>query len=100
MFNNIVTKTRRESVFTQGMHNTKAYFALTTEIIIGMILAYTKSINIVFGSRDNTFEHYGMVAVPFSIVIFAIEEIRRFLIRSLPPDEKGRPNWFERCTLW
>jgi sodium/potassium-transporting ATPase subunit alpha len=100
LFNNIITKTRRESVFTQGMHNMNMYFGLTTEIIIGLVLAYAKPINVVFGSRDNTFVHYGMIAIPFSIVIFIIEEVRRYLIRNLPPDGKGRPNWFERCTLW
>ena len=55
LFNNIVTKTRRESVFTQGMHNMNMYFGMTTELMIGLILAYVKPINVVFGSRDNTF---------------------------------------------
>lgn len=30
LFNNIITKTRRESVFTQGMHNMNMYFGMTT----------------------------------------------------------------------
>lgn len=100
LFNNIITKTRRESVFTQGMHNLNMYFGMSTEILIGFCLAYIYPINIVFGSRDNIFMHFGIVAVPISLLLLLIEEIRRYLIRVLPPDPKGRPNWFERCTLW
>lgn len=100
LFNNIICKTRRESVFTQGMHNMNMYFGMTTEIMIGFILGYVYPINIVFGSRDNIFMHYGIIAVPVSLLILLLEEVRRYLLRTLPPDEKGRPNWFERCTLW
>lgn len=100
LFNNIICKTRRESVFTQGMHNLNMYFGMTTEIMIGFILAYIYPINIVFGSRDNIFMHFGIVAVPVSLLILLLEEVRRYLLRRLPPDSKGRPNWFERCTLW
>jgi hypothetical protein len=46
------------------------YFGLTIEIMIGLILAYAKPINVVFGSRDNTFDHFGTVAIPFAIIIF------------------------------
>jgi sodium/potassium-transporting ATPase subunit alpha len=100
LFNNIICKTRRESIFTQGMHNLNMYFGMTTEIIIGLILAYVYPINVVFGSRDNTFLHFGIVAVPVSLIILCIEEIRRYLIRHIPASKTGRPNWFERCTLW
>lgn len=100
LFNNIITKTRRESVFTQGMHNMNMYFGMTTEILIGFILAFVYPINVVFGSRDNIFIHWGIVSVPISLLLLTLEEIRKYLLRTLPPDEKGRPNWFERCTLW
>jgi sodium/potassium-transporting ATPase subunit alpha len=30
LFNNITTKTRRESIFSQGMHNMNMYFGMTT----------------------------------------------------------------------
>jgi len=72
LFNNIVTKTRRESVFTQGMHNLNMYFGMTTEIIIGFCLAFITPINLVFGSRDNVFMHFGIVAVPFSLLLLVI----------------------------
>ncbi|CAM6004648.1 unnamed protein product [Sphagnum balticum] len=94
LFNNIICKTRRESVFAQGMNNVNMYFGMTTELLIGFALGYIYPINIVFGSRDCIFMHYGVIAIPTSLLIFAFEEIRRYLIRNLPPDSKGRPNWF------
>lgn len=63
-------------------------------------MAFVYPINVVFGSRDNIFIHWGIVSVPISLLLLTLEEIRKYLIRNLPPDEKGRPNWFERCTLW
>lgn len=76
------------------MHNLNMYFGITTEIMIGFILAYVYPINIVFGSRDNIFMHFGIISIPFSLLILLLEELRRYWIRTLPPDEKGRPNWF------
>jgi sodium/potassium-transporting ATPase subunit alpha len=94
IFNNIITKTRRESIFSQGMHNMNMFFGMSTELIILFVLAFVSPINVVFGSRDNTFMHFGIVAVPVSLLVLALEETRKYLIRNLPPDEKGRPNWF------
>lgn len=82
------------------MHNLNIYFGMTSEIVIGLILAYVYPINVVFGSRDNIFLHFGIIAVPVSLIILCIEELRKYLMRNLPSDEKGRPNWFLRCTLW
>ncbi len=62
--------------------------------MIGLILAYVYPINIVFGSRDNIFMHFGVIAVPFSLLILLLEELRRYFLRVLPADEKGKPNWF------
>jgi sodium/potassium-transporting ATPase subunit alpha len=76
------------------MHNLNMYFGMTTEIMIGLILAYVYPINVVFGSRDNTFLHFGIVVVPVSLIILCFEEVRKYLLRKIPPDEKGKPNWF------
>lgn len=82
------------------MHNMNMYFGMTTEILIGFILAYVYPINVVFGSRDCIFIHFGIVVVPIALLILLFEEVRKYLLRSLPPTDKGKPNWFERCTLW
>lgn len=73
LFNNLICKTRRESVFTQGMHNLNMYFGMSTEIMIGFVLGFIYPINIIFGSRDNTFMHFGIIAVPFSLLILLLE---------------------------
>ncbi len=73
LFNNIITKTRRESIFTQGMHNMNMFFGMSTEIIIVFVLAYVYPINVVFGSRDNTYMHFGIVGIPVSLMILTLE---------------------------
>jgi len=49
------------------------YFGLTTELLIGLGLAYIQPINIVFGSRDCIFMHFGLVAIPISLILLLIE---------------------------
>jgi hypothetical protein len=49
------------------------YFGMTTEILIGFILAFVYPINVVFGSRDNIFIHWGIVSVPISLLLLTLE---------------------------
>ena len=60
------------------------------------------------GTRDTVYMHYGLAAIPFGIIQLILDEIRKYLIRNLPPSipadpetgKEGLPNWFERYVLW
>jgi hypothetical protein len=41
-----------------------------------------------------------MMSIPFGLLNMLFDEFRRWLIRVLPPDEHGKPNFVERNTMW
>lgn len=100
ILNFFVCKTRKESVITQGVSNTFMFFALTTELMLVLVVTYFSPFNVAFGLRDNIFMHYGMAALPFSMLQLGIDEVRKYMIRNLPIDNQGKPDWFSRAALW
>lgn len=98
--NFFVCKTRKLSTFSQGVSNPFMFFALTTEVMLVILVSYFMPFNIAFGLRDNIFMHFGMSALPFNMLQLLVDEIRKYLIRTLPADEKGKPHWFTRAALW
>ena len=75
-----------------------------------MALALNETLFMVelIGTRDTIYMHYGIAAIPFGIIQLILDEIRKYLIRKLPPSDPGDPqtkkepipNWFERYVLW
>lgn len=51
-------------------------FGFSTEILIALLLAYSQGINIVFGTRDVIFIHFGLLGLPFCIIENIWDEIR------------------------
>lgn len=100
VLNFLVCKTRKLSVITQGVSNTFMFFSFVTEIMLVLVVTFFRPFNVAFGLRDNIFMHYGVSALPFSMLQLLVDEVRKYLIRSLPADEKGKPHWFTRAALW
>lgn len=100
VFNAFVCKTRKLSCISQGMSNTFLHFAITTELMLVLLVGYFQPFNTAFGIRDNIFMHFGTPTIPFCILMLVVDEIRKYYIRSLPADEKGKPHWFTRAALW
>ena len=65
-----------------------------------LLVSYFQPFNTAFGTRDNIFMHFGMAAIPFTIIAFLVDEVRKYYVRSLPVDAKGKPHWFSRAALW
>ena len=65
-----------------------------------MVVTYFNAFNTAFGTRDNIFMHFGTAALPFTMLQLLIDEIRKYFIRTLPSDAKGKPHWFTRAALW
>ncbi|MCB0371038.1 MAG: cation transporting ATPase C-terminal domain-containing protein [Bdellovibrionales bacterium] len=98
--NGYACKTRKTSVMSQGTSNIFFHFALTTEILLILLLAYFEPLSTSFGFRDTIFMHFGMPTIPFTIIILIVDETRKYYVRSLPSDENGKPHWFTRAALW
>uniref|UniRef100_A0A286XER2 Sodium/potassium-transporting ATPase subunit alpha n=1 Tax=Cavia porcellus TaxID=10141 RepID=A0A286XER2_CAVPO len=89
----IICKTRRNSVFQQGMKNKVLLFGLLEETLLAIFLSYTPGM-------DKALRMYPLkitwwlCAVPYSIFIFIYDEIRKLIMRKRPG------GWVERETYY
>lgn len=89
----IICKTRRNSVFQQGMHN----WILNTGLIFETCLAAALSYIPIFKNGLRMYPLYWawwFPAMPFSLLIFVYDELRRYVLRAHP---KG---WVEDETYY
>merc|ERR1712184_200765 len=90
----IICKTRRNSVFQQGMKNHFLNFGLFFETLLAAFLSYTPGMD--KGLRMYPlYINWWVPAIPFSILIFCYDETRKFLLRRQPPG-----SWIERETYY
>merc|ERR1712212_513189 len=90
----IICKTRKLSVFHQGMSNWFMNFGLFFETALAAFLSYTPGMD--KGLRMYPLKwNWWLPAIPFSILIFCYDETRKYLLRRLPPG-----NWIERETYY
>jgi len=89
----IISKTRRNSLIQQGMHNWTLNSGLVFETCLAAFLAYCPGL-------DNGLRMYGLrfwwwfPALPFAILIFVFDEGRRRLLRRYPG------GWVEKETYY
>uniref|UniRef100_A0A646QDL7 Sodium/potassium-transporting ATPase subunit alpha n=1 Tax=Hemiscolopendra marginata TaxID=943146 RepID=A0A646QDL7_9MYRI len=89
----IVCKTRRNSIVHQGMKNHVLNFGLVFETALAAFLSYTPGMD--KGLRMYPLKIYWWLpAIPFSILIFVYDEIRRFILRRNPG------GWVEEETYY
>merc|ERR1711992_38933 len=90
----IICKTRKLSVFQQGMKNWIMNFGLLFETLLACFLSYTPGMD--KGLRMYPLKiNWWLPAIPFSLLIFTYDELRKMLLRRLPPG-----NWVERETYY
>merc|ERR1712048_1206372 len=89
----MICKTRIRSLFEQGMTNTFMNYSLFFETILGAFLVYVPVSNAVTGTRQLRFVHW-TAGVPFSLMIYIYDEIRKGWIR------KNQGGWIHRNTYW
>merc|ERR1711953_6169 len=90
----IICKTRKNSVFQQGMKNHFMNFGLVFETLLAAFLSYTPGMDKGLRMYPLYF-NWWVPAIPFSILIFCYDETRKFLLRRQPPG-----SWIERETYY
>jgi len=90
----IICKTRKLSVFQQGMSNWVMNFGLCFETALAAILSYTPGMDKGLRMYPLKF-NWWLPALPFSLLIWVYDESRKTLLRRLPPG-----NWVERETYY
>ncbi|CAG0898633.1 unnamed protein product, partial [Darwinula stevensoni] len=91
--NLIILKTRRNSLFQQGMTNWVMNFALVFETAVAVFMCYTPGMDKFLNMHPLKFIWW-LPALPFSVLIFAYDELRKYLIRRSPG------GWVERETYY
>merc|ERR1712240_536756 len=89
----IICKTRKLSVFQQGMKNHFMNFGLCFEPLLAAILSYTPGMDKGLRMYPLKF-NWWLPAIPFSILIFCYDETRKFLLRRNPG------GWIESETYY
>eukprot|EP00049_Salpingoeca_infusionum_P016487 m.337439 g.337439 ORF g.337439 m.337439 type:complete len:1105 (+) comp16082_c0_seq7:416-3730(+) len=79
----MICKTRKLSIFQQGMRNHVLTFGLFFETALCALLSYTPPIARGLGMRPMLFRHW-LPALPFAAWIFLYDEIRKYFIRKRP----------------
>jgi len=89
----IVCKTRRNSVFQQGMRNKILIFGLFEETALAAFLSYCPGMDVALRMYPLK-PTWWFCAFPYSFLIFVYDEIRKLLIRRNPG------GWVERETYY
>lgn len=89
----IICKTRKLSVFKQGMVNWYLNFALIFEVGLASLVVYCPGINTTLGFEP--VEYYAILpAIPYALFIIIYDEIRKCIIRWNPG------GWVEKETYY
>jgi len=79
----IICKTRKLSIFQQGMKNWMLNFGILFETSLAVFLAYSPGVNTALRLRPLN-ASWWFTGFPFSITIFLFDEARRYLLRKRP----------------
>ena len=89
----IICKTRKNSLFQQGMRNNMMNFGLCFETALAAFLSYTPGMDKGLRMYPLAFSWW-LPAIPFSILIFVYDETRKWLLRRQPG------GWIEKETYY
>ncbi|CAM9681914.1 unnamed protein product [Chrysoparadoxa australica] len=103
----LICKTRWLSIRTQGMRNATMNFGLFFETLLACWLCYCPPITIGLGTRPLRLVHW-FPAMPFSMLIFLYDEVRKYLMRTTSPETIDKTTgqarriagWLERNTYY
>uniref|UniRef100_A0A1I8GHK0 Sodium/potassium-transporting ATPase subunit alpha n=1 Tax=Macrostomum lignano TaxID=282301 RepID=A0A1I8GHK0_9PLAT len=90
----MICKTRRLSLFHQGMYNHQMTFGLFFETSLAIFMSYCPGLDKALRMQPLRFSWW-LPALPFSFAIITYDEIRKMLLRKFPSG-----SWLERETYY
>ena len=80
--NLFISRTRRDSVFSKGLFSNKiVLLGIASELLILSFIMWNPFANLIFNTAPVEFGYIAL-AIPFALLIFFIDEIRKYLIRK------------------
>lgn len=103
----LICKTRMNSIYRQGMLNGFMNFGIIFETLLACLLCYIPVVNIGIQTRPIRLTHW-LPAVPFTLWIFAYDEVRKMIMRTTTKVKKNKltgqierdAGWMERNTYY
>uniref|UniRef100_A0A8D0DGN5 Sodium/potassium-transporting ATPase subunit alpha n=1 Tax=Salvator merianae TaxID=96440 RepID=A0A8D0DGN5_SALMN len=89
----IICKTRKLSLFHQGMRNRIMVFGLLEETALALFLSYCPGMDVALRMYPLKISWW-FCATPFSLIIFVYDEIRKWILRRNPG------GWLEKETYY
>lgn len=89
----VICKTRKLSLFQQGMRNMMLNFGLAFETCLALFVVYIPFSDVALGTRPLNPRHL-LPALPFTFLIIAYDELRKYWIRVFPN------GWLKRFTYY
>ncbi|XP_072107028.1 sodium/potassium-transporting ATPase subunit alpha-2 isoform X3 [Mobula birostris] len=89
----LICKTRRNSIFQQGMKNKILIFGLFEETALAAFLSYCPGMDVALRMYPLKLPWW-FCAFPYSLLIFIYDEVRKFILRRHPG------GWVERETYY
>ena len=89
----LICKTRKNSLFQQGLKNYMLNFGLFFETALAAFLSYTPGMDKGLRMYPLKF-NWWLPAIPFSVLIFTYDEVRKFILRRNPG------GWIEKETYY
>uniref|UniRef100_A0A4W4G147 Sodium/potassium-transporting ATPase subunit alpha n=1 Tax=Electrophorus electricus TaxID=8005 RepID=A0A4W4G147_ELEEL len=89
----IICKTRRNSVFQQGMRNKILIFGLFAETALAAFLSYCPGMDVALRMYPLKL-FWWFCALPYSLLIFVYDEVRKLILRRYPG------GWVEKETYY
>uniref|UniRef100_A0A1I8FSC5 IlGF domain-containing protein n=1 Tax=Macrostomum lignano TaxID=282301 RepID=A0A1I8FSC5_9PLAT len=91
----MICKTRRLSLFHQGMYNHQMTFGLFFETSLAIFMSYCPGLDKALRMQPLRF-NWWLPALPFSFAIITYDEIRKMLLRKFPPEANTVVNFCGR----
>ncbi|CAF0971223.1 unnamed protein product [Brachionus calyciflorus] len=85
MFTLLVCKTRKNSIFTQGMRNIALNMGMLLEICLAIFLVYTPWVNDIVQMCPLKINWWFM-SIPFGVMLFLYDELRKYFAKQYPKD--------------
>ena len=95
----IICKSRILSLFQHGMSNMVFNIGLFEETALGALFIYTPFLRTAFKTEPIRFVHW-LPALPFSLLIFTYDEVRKFTMRSGDRNGNKLGVWVKTYTYW
>ena len=101
----LICKTRMLSIFQQGMRNKIMIAGLFEETLLAAVLSYVPGTDVALRMYPLEW-HWWLVPMPFSMMIFCYDEIRKYILRKTYTDKHGvvrktaLAKWVEQETYY